>query len=60
MVNLIREGLASALEKGKHIKTPEILEQGRHAAVDANSIINDHKPPEIVKEPQQQEMAMTR
>ena len=60
MVNLIREGLASALEKGKHIKTPEILEQGRHAAVDANSIINDHKPPEIVKEPQQQEMVMTR
>ncbi|MEI6067938.1 MAG: LPD7 domain-containing protein [Methylococcaceae bacterium] len=60
MVNLIREGLAAALEKGKHIKTPEILEQGKHAAIDANSIINDHKPPEIVKEPQQQEMVMTR
>jgi hypothetical protein len=60
MVNLIREGLAAALEKGKHIKTPEILEQGKHAAIDANSIINDHKPPEIVKEHQQQEMVMTR
>jgi hypothetical protein len=60
MVYLIREGLAAALEKGKHIKTPEILEQGKHAASDANSIINDHKPPEIVKEPQQQDMAMPR
>jgi hypothetical protein len=57
MVYLIREGLAAALEKGKHIKTPEIQEQGRQAAVDANSIINDHK---IVKEPQQQERVMTR
>jgi hypothetical protein len=60
MVYLIREGLAAALEKGKHIKTPEIQEQGKHAASDANSIINDHKPPEIVKEPQQQDRAMTR
>lgn len=60
MVKLIREGLAAALEKGQHIKTPEIREQGKHAAIDANSIINDHKPPEIVKEPQQQDMAMTR
>jgi hypothetical protein len=60
MVNLIREGLAAALEKGKHIKTLEIQEQGKHAAIDANSIINDHKPPEMVKEPQQQDMAMTR
>ena len=60
MVYLIREGLAAALEKGKHIKTPEIQEQGKHAAIDANSIINDHKPPEMVKEPQQQDMAMTR
>ena len=60
MVYLIREGLAAALEKGKHIKTPEIQEQGKHAAIDANSIINDHKPPEIVKEPQQQDMVMTR
>jgi hypothetical protein len=60
MVSLIREGLAAALEKGKHIKTPEIQEQGKHAAVDANSIINDHKPPQMVKEPQQQDMAMIR
>jgi hypothetical protein len=58
MVSLIREGLAAALEKGKHIKTPKIQEQGKNAALD--SIINDHKPPEIVKEPQQQDMAMTR
>ena len=60
MVYLIREGLAAALEKGKHINIPEIQEQGKHAAVNANSIINDHKPPEIVKEPQQQERVMTR
>jgi hypothetical protein len=60
MVNLIREGLAAALEKGQHIKTPEIQEQGRHAAVDANSIINDHKPPEMAKERQQQDRVMTR
>ena len=60
MVYLIREGLAAALEKGQHIKTPEIREQGKHAAIDANSIINDHKPPEIVKERQQQDRVMTR
>ncbi len=60
MVYLIREGLAAAIEKGKHIKTPEILEQGKHATIDANSIINDHKPPEIVKKPQQQDRVMTR
>lgn len=57
MVYLIREGLAAALEKGKHIKTLEIQKQGQRAAVDANSIINDHKPPEIIKEPQNQEQA---
>jgi hypothetical protein len=60
MVKLIREGLAAALEKGKHIKTPEIQEQGKQAAVDANSIMNDHKPPEMVKDPQHQELIMTR
>jgi len=60
MVYLIREGLAAALEKGKRIKTQEIIEQGKHAASDANSIINDHKPPEIVKERQQQDRVMTR
>jgi hypothetical protein len=55
MVYLIREGLAAALEKGKHIKPVEIREQAQRAAVDANSIINDHKPPEITKEPLTQE-----
>ncbi len=58
MVYLIREGLAAALEKGKHIKTPDIQEQGQRAAVDANSIVNDHKSPELIKE--SHDMAMTR
>ena len=60
MVYLIREGLAAALKSGKHIKTPEIQEQGKHAAVEANNIINDHKLPEIVKEPLQQDRVFTR
>jgi hypothetical protein len=60
MVSLIREGLAAALKDGKHIKTPEIQEQGKRAAINANNIINDQIPPEIVKEPQQQDRAMTR
>lgn len=57
MVYLIREGLAAALEQGKTIKTPEIQEQGQRAAVDANSILNDHKPPELIKEPHDLAMA---
>jgi putative DNA primase/helicase len=60
MVHLIRDGLATALKNGKHIKIPEIQEQGKRAAVDANNVLNDQKPPAIVKEPQQQDMAMTR
>jgi len=58
VVYLIREGLAAALENGKHIKTPEIQAQGQHAAVDANSIVNDHQPPEMSKETH--EKVMTR
>jgi hypothetical protein len=60
MVSLIREGLATALKNGIHIKTPQIQEQGKRAAIEANNILNDQKPPEIVKEPQQQDLAMTR
>lgn len=60
MVYLIREGLAAALEKGKPIKAPEIREQGQRAAIDANSILNDPKPPEIVKQLPQQDRAITR
>jgi len=58
MVYLIREGLAAALKQGKTIKTPQIQEQGQRAAVDANSILNDHQPPEWSKQPQ--DRAMTR
>ena len=60
MVYLIRDGLATALKKGKHIKTPEKQEQGKNAAVKANNIINDHKPPDIVKEPHQRDRVITR
>jgi len=58
MVYLIREGLAAALKQGKTIKTPQIQEQGQRAAVDANSILNDHQPPEWSKQPH--DRAMTR
>ena len=51
MVNLIREGLASALEKSKHVNIPQIRENGRRAAMAANSIINDQ--PEKIKDPQE-------
>lgn len=57
LVYLIREGLASALEKGKKINTPEIVEQGKQATIDANSVLNDHKPPVMTKEPAKQELA---
>jgi len=56
IVYLIREGLSAALKEGRKIKTLEIREQGQQAAVDANNIINDHKPHEITKEPPSQEM----
>lgn len=57
LVFLIREGLASALEKGKKINAPEVREQGRQATIDANNVLNDKKPPVATKEPMQQEMA---
>lgn len=56
LVFLIREGLASALEKGKTISAPEVREQGRQATIDANNALNDQKPPVVTKEPIQQEM----
>jgi hypothetical protein len=56
LVALIREGLAAALKNGKHIKTPELREQGKPSAIDASY----QKPPEIVKEPPQQDWAITR
>lgn len=56
LVFLIREGLASALAKGKTISAPEIREQGRQAAIDANNVLNDQKPLVVTKEPIQQEM----
>lgn len=56
LVFLIREGLASALEKGKTISAPEVREQGRQATIDANNALNDQKPPVVTKEPVQQEM----
>jgi hypothetical protein len=56
LVYIIREGLASALEKGKKISAPEVREQGRQATIDANNVLNDQKPPVVTKEPVQQEM----
>lgn len=56
LVYLIREGLASALEKGKKITAPDVREQGRQATIDANNVLNDQKPPVVTKEPVQQEM----
>jgi len=56
LIYLIREGLAAALENGKKISAPEIREQGRHAAIAANNVLNDQKTPEVTKPPIQQEM----
>jgi Large polyvalent protein-associated domain 7 len=60
LVYLIREGLASALEKGKKITAPEIKEQGKQATIDANSVFNDHKPPIMTQEPAKQEQGISR
>ncbi|OAI00903.1 hypothetical protein A1353_19020 [Methylomonas methanica] len=60
LVYLIREGLASALEKGNKITAPEIAEQGKHATIDANSVLNDHKPPVMTKDPAKPELAQAR
>ena len=56
LVYIIREGLASALEKGKKISAPEVREQGRQATIDANNVLNDQNPPAVTKEPVQQEI----
>ncbi|MCQ8118496.1 LPD7 domain-containing protein [Methylomonas rosea] len=60
LVYLIKEGIASALENGKKISPPEISEQGKQATIDANSVLNDRKPPVIVKEPPKQDQAQVR
>uniref|UniRef100_UPI00402B6DDD LPD7 domain-containing protein n=1 Tax=Methylomonas sp. SPW-1 TaxID=3438877 RepID=UPI00402B6DDD len=60
LVYLIREGLASALEKGKKITAPEIKEQGQQAAIEANNVFNDRKPPVMTKEPPTQDMSLSR
>lgn len=60
LVYLIREGLASALEKGKKITAPEVKEQGQQATIDANSVFNDRKPPVMTKEPAKPDLAQVR
>lgn len=60
MVKHINAGLADALLKGKTIKTPEIQEHAKNAAFTVNNVTNDHKPPELIKDPQTQEMGIAR
>lgn len=60
LVYLIREGLASALEKGKKITALDVKEQGKQATINANSVLNDHKLPVMSKEPAKQDLAHTR
>jgi hypothetical protein len=60
MVKHINTGLADALVKGKTIKTPEIQEHAKNAAITVNNVTNDHKPPELIKDPQTQEMGISR
>lgn len=60
MVKHINAGLADALLKGKTIKPPEIQEHAKNAAITVNNVTNDHKPPELIKDPQAQEMGISR
>jgi hypothetical protein len=60
MVKHINAGLADALVNGKTIKTPEIQEHAKNAAITVNNVTNDHKPPELIKDPQAQEMGISR
>ena len=60
MVKHINAGLANALLKGKNIKTPEIQEHAKNAAITVNNVTNDHKPPELIKDPQAQEIGIAR
>lgn len=60
MVKHINAGLADALLKGLTIKTPEIQDHAKNAAITVNNVTNDHKPPELIKDPQVQEMGISR